>query len=226
MPTKPWTGPDCIVAIATVMIFLTTAIYTYYARRQWQEMKTSGSDTHALASSAIASSRAWIVPEHIMLTSRLESGLPVTYQIRISNPGKEPALSVVWNIKPVGVPYIPEGIGSDNVKLDPNTTCIGLEPKPANGIVLYPAAQTSYWVPMRIPDTAENRQLVAEVLKKTESLVIEGCFAYTTTGGKHTSSFRFFLRDTPNTPSLIFDKDGKIIHAWNFNAALTGNDAN
>jgi hypothetical protein len=52
MPAKQWTGPDWVTAIATVMIFITTAVYTYYARRQWQEMKASGGDTHDLAVSA------------------------------------------------------------------------------------------------------------------------------------------------------------------------------
>lgn len=57
MPTKRWTGPDWVTAIATVMIFLTTAVYTYYARKQWQEMKSSGSDTNAIALAAKAQSQ-------------------------------------------------------------------------------------------------------------------------------------------------------------------------
>jgi hypothetical protein len=36
------------------MIFVTTAIYTFYANRQWQEMKSSGTDTHDLALAAKA----------------------------------------------------------------------------------------------------------------------------------------------------------------------------
>lgn len=35
---KLMTGPDWVTAIATVMIFLATATYVWYARRQWQAM--------------------------------------------------------------------------------------------------------------------------------------------------------------------------------------------
>ena len=39
-------------ALATILICITTAIYTYYARKQWKEMHDSGTDTHTLALAA------------------------------------------------------------------------------------------------------------------------------------------------------------------------------
>jgi hypothetical protein len=40
-------------AAATVVIAVATIVYTHYARKQWQEMHDSGTDTHALAQQAV-----------------------------------------------------------------------------------------------------------------------------------------------------------------------------
>jgi len=54
--SKQWTGPDWVTAIATVMIFITTACYAYIANKQWKEMQSGGKDTHKLALAAKAQS--------------------------------------------------------------------------------------------------------------------------------------------------------------------------
>jgi hypothetical protein len=191
---------------------------------QWYEMHESGTDTHNLALAALAANRAWLAPEQMILASPLESEVPPKYQIRVVNPGREPALGITWQVNPRGVPYIPEGNASD-FKLGPNTACTGLEPEPTDGMVIYPAGPTNIWLPLAVKDTTENRELIKEALNRTKSLVVEGCFAYRTGGEKHTSSFRFFLRDVLG-PSFIKDKNGNLGPAWNFNATPTGNEAN
>lgn len=173
----------------------------------------------------IAEERAWLAPEQMILGSPVESGVPLKYQIRIVNPGKEPALSIAWNVKPYGVPYIPERDTADKISLGPNTSCSGLDPGPVNGVVIYPSGPTNLWLPLSVGDTIENRQLLDEIIKREKSLVIEGCFAYKAGGERHTSSFRFFLRDVPGK-SFVTDKNGKLVPAWNFNVTLTGNEAN
>jgi hypothetical protein len=90
---------------------------------------------------------------------------------------------------------------------------------------VYPQEKTNYWFPFDVPDTSANRRPIEDVVSRKKSLVIDGCFAYRTGGTKHTSAFRYFLRDIPS-PSFTVDKDGKPIAAWNFNAALSGNEAN
>ncbi len=111
-------------------------------------------------------------------------------------------------------------------KMERNATCDGLEPPLHDGMVLYPPVGVNFWLPLDIPNSTENRQLVSEILSKRKSLVIDGCFAYRTSEERHTSSFRFFLRDIPNMPSYAPDKDGKLTPAWNFNVTLSGNEAN
>lgn len=49
---------DWLMVFFTSLICLTTAIYTYYARKQWAEMHTSGADTHSLAIAAKAQADA------------------------------------------------------------------------------------------------------------------------------------------------------------------------
>jgi hypothetical protein len=92
-------------------------------------------------------------------------------------------------------------------------------------VVLYPFGSGNFWLPLAIPDTPENRSLITDVSQKNKSLLIEGCFAYITETKKHTSAFRFLLRDVPGT-SFIANKSGEMVPAWNFNVALSGNDAN
>ncbi len=208
---KPkWT--DIAIVALTILVALTALGSAWIFQGQLTEAHKA----------RIAEERAWIAPVSMILESALENGLPVRYQIRIVNPGKEPALGVVWKATPIGVPYIQPTSEPDARR---NTTCDGLEPPPSNGVVLYPSTEVNFWVPLDVPDTTENRQLIREVLNKSESLVIDGCFAYRTGGGKHTSSFRFFLRDIPGKPSYIRDKDGNLTPAWNFNVNPTGNEA-
>ncbi len=209
------------MAIFTFALVLTSAL-------SWWEIHSGSVDTHNLADAAVASSRAWVAPEQMILDSPVESGLPIRYAVRMVNPGKEPAIGVVWKLRPFGVPYIQNSQpdANDDYQFGPNTTCVGLQPGSVDGVVLYPAGPTADWLPLDIPDTGENRQLVGEVLRKTKSLVIEGCFAYKTGGERHTSSFRFLLRDLPDKPSFVADQNGKQVPAWSFNTELAGNSAN
>jgi hypothetical protein len=203
---------DWIVAIATIVIAICAGAQYF--------------DTHTLAEAALVANRAWVDPEQIVLASSLESEspLPLKYEIRIVNPGKKPALGVVWSVEPTGEPYIPQSAAT--LQMPSNTSCNNLHPSSSEGVVLYPAGGANYWVPRDIPSTSANQQLISAVLSRKESLVISGCFAYMTDGETHTSAFRYFLRDIPGKPSFAISKEGKAIPNWNFNVSLNGNTAN
>lgn len=215
-------------AFATVIMAIFTVVLARVSYLQWRELHKQGYDTEKLAIAAVATSRAWIAPEQMTLGSPVESGLPLRYAVRVMNDGKEPALGVVWQVRAFGVPYIREDNKPGGSGMGLNRTCTDLKTQPENGLVIYPSAEgvPNYWIPMSIPDTAQNRLLLEDVRTKAESLVIEGCFAYHAASQAHTSSFRFFLRDIPSSPSFIAGKDGKPAAAWGFNAVLTGNEAN
>jgi hypothetical protein len=190
---------------------------------QWCEIHSGSVDTRKLAQATVASSRAWVAPQQLILTSSVEAGLPMKFQVRLFNPGKEPALGIIWALKPYGVTYIADGNG-EKAEAGENEMCSGLEPTPDRETVLYPNGPMNFWLPLDIPDTGDNRALLESVQKKQKSLVIDGCFAYITATQKHLSAFRFFLRDVAG-PSFVADKQGNQVPAWNFNLALDGNGA-
>lgn len=222
--TRRTTNATVWMAFFTFVLVL-VGIGTYFIlKNQLKEMHEGGTDTHDLATAAILSSRAWVSPSQILLESPLESGLPVKYQIHMFNSGKEPAIGVLWNVEATGAAYIRMESGS--MRIGDNMTCANLNPVPSSGVVLYPAGDIRFWVPLDIPDTPDNRRLISAVLNRTNSLIVTGCFAYISSGKRRTSAFRFFLRDVPGTPSLIPDRPNKPGSAWHFNFALDGNDAN
>jgi hypothetical protein len=209
---------DWIMVAATVVI-------ACFAHLQYREMHEGGMDTHKLAEAALVANRAWVHPGVMVLDSSVECGLPLKYQIRIINTGKEPALGVEDKLEATGAPYISDGQAETaTAGIVPNETCLGLAPNRSAGMVIYPA--TEYTLPLDIPNTAANLKLINAVLNRNESLVISGCFAYITDGETHTSAFRYFLRDTPGKRSFAISKDGKVVRNWNFNASLNGNNAN
>jgi hypothetical protein len=199
-----------------------TLVLTVVSYFQWREIHDGGKDTHKLAEATLAGSRAWVAPEQIVLLSPTESGLPLKYQIRLVNPGKEPAIGVAWNLRPFGIPYVPQE--NPFSYIGGNQTCSNLKPDPQRGVVLYPSGTTDVWLPLNIPDALENQLLLKAIQNKEQTLVIEGCFAYLTATQEHTSAFRYFLRDVPG-PSFLTPKQGRPTPAWNFNMALDGNRA-
>jgi len=213
---------DKWIAAATVVIAIATVVQGY-------EVVTGSGDTHNLALAALAANRAWLAPVSIHLGSPLENGLPVKYQIRIANTGREPALGVTWHVVPRKIVYIPSnsGNGESDIDMGRNITCDGTQPKPTDGYVIYPQIEsTTSVVPLDISNTPSNRQMIDAVLNKTGSLLIEGCFAYRTGGGPHTSAFRFFLRDIPDQRSFVAGENGKPDTGWRFNYSPVGNSAN
>jgi len=204
------------IAWFTFAMFITSLL-------SWWEIHSGSEDTHKLAEATVASSRAWVAPQQMLLTSSVEAGLPIKYQVRLFNPGKEPALCIVWALKTYGVSYIADGDGG-KAEEGKNEMCANLNPTPERGTVLYPNGPMNFWLPLDIPDTSDNRALLESVQKRQKSLVIDGCFAYVTATQKHTSAFRFFLRDVAG-PSFVADKQGNQVPAWNFNLALDGNAA-
>jgi hypothetical protein len=243
--------PALIISALTLILLFFTVRYT---RRQWLEENRAANgseisghaaqsaaetasntliemehgqgaaDTHSLAEAAVVSSRAWIAPIQVILETPIESGPPVRYQLQIVNPGREPAIGAVWRTIPYGVPYVQERSEPNEPDLPPNNTCSGLIPNPTRGYVLYPEVPVKFWTGFTIENSAGNRSLLRRVQDRKATLIIDGCVAYIASGARHTSEFRFLLRDAPG-PSMVLGKDG-MIPGWNFNPALTGNQAN
>jgi hypothetical protein len=196
------------IAILQSYILLSTDRTTERAANAAKEAADTARDT------LIADTRAWLAPTFAKLNTPLENGPPIAIAVHIINTGKEPALNGAWGFKYYLLPYI-QPTNNPTEHLGPNTACDGITPSDTSGIVVYPTSVTNFWLPLEIPDTAEDREIVNAALTHHNSLVIEGCLAYRTGGKAHKSLFRFFLRDVPNQPSS----------QWNFNAMTTGNYA-
>lgn len=174
----------------------------------------------------IEANRAWVAPNQMVLTAPLENGQPVGFGLHLVNFGREPALGVTWRWQPRLVPYVPLE-GTDVTKFGPNDTCGGLDPGKEHGFVVYPGTDTKAWVVADLSQIQDGQSIGQRILAHSASLVIEGCVAYLTQGERHTSSFRFFLRDVPGRLSWSAGPPGQPGNPnWNFNLTLDGNEAN
>jgi hypothetical protein len=161
----------------------------------------------------IATNRAWVAVPFMNLGNPLESGFPVTIQFRLVNVGKEPALGLVWSLKPRLIDYIANAAEPKHIS-DHNVVCDDLHPDIETGAVSWPETGTNFWVPKTFSDTPENEAIFGAAQSRTKSLIVDGCIAYITAGDVHKTWFSFFLRDVAGPSS-----------AWNFNLRESGNGA-
>ena len=172
-----------------------------------------------------AANHAWLAPSFIQLNRPLEEEAPIAFQIKIMNVGREPALGVVWHTHHYGIPYVPEGTDADAIGFEQNNTCERLNPPKSDGLVIYPSTASTGWLPIVLKDSAENNVLRKDVLARSKTLVIDGCFAYRAEASRRTSAFRYYLRDVPNQPSCV-RYASEVRCNWNFNLPFNGNEAN
>ncbi len=173
----------------------------------------------------IEANRAWVAPKQMVLNQPLENGQPIEFALHLVNFGREPALGVTWRWQPRLVPYVPLE-GSDTTNFGPNDACDGLEPSKEHGFVVYPGTDTRAWVMGDFSQIQDGQSMRQQVLARRGSVVIEGCVAYLTQRERHTSGFRFFLRDVPGTSSWSPGAPGQQGNPnWNFNLTLDGNEA-
>lgn len=155
----------------------------------------------------------------MVLNRPLEKSSTIGFQIHVENVGREPAFNGVYTFNYFLAPYITGGNSPD--VFQENTTCRGLKPAPHSGITIYPGT-VKFWIPYSF----EDKKMIAYILERKGSLVVEGCIAFLTFGQRHTSEFRFFLRDTLG-PSCWAAKEGittlqGVMQCWNFNGMLRG----
>jgi hypothetical protein len=188
-------------------------------RDQLDEMKASSAQAdrsiaalNRQADMLSESVRAWVAPSFMQ---HLSDGTPAMTQIRLNNAGRAPALKVTWSeINLVLVDYIPETNAAHPQTPIRNSTCDGLNP--SSDLVLWPNTPTNFWLPLRLDTTPVDSNKLQAARLRLGSLVVQGCIAYLTAKGRHTSEFQFLWRDTAGQPP----------GQWNFNLTPDGNDAN
>lgn len=226
--------PHYLIALFTLLL----AIFAYFA---WDEATISTTALQGQLNEArkatIANNRAWLGVVSMVLASPVENGKPIDFSVRMENTGKSPALHAVIVYNEFTIPYILDRVGTytDYEPSQLNTTCEGVRLAADGGFVISPG-KTNFYSRHSFENTERYRQDAADAAARKRSLVVEGCVAYVTIDGPHTSSFRFFLRDVQqhesfyqsDTPEFGCDltRNGKYACLWMFNGMLTGNDMN
>lgn len=82
-----------IVASATAVMAVATVVYTVVSLKTLHEIQSGGTDTHNLAESAVASSRAWIVVQGTGFGVTKDKGFP-TARVVLADSGSSPAFGV------------------------------------------------------------------------------------------------------------------------------------
>jgi hypothetical protein len=157
----------------------------------------------------IGANRAWVDPAFMFLLRPLEGGEPISFQLRVENVGREPAIDAVFRFQISLVEYIPL-IGSQPPAIPRNAACDALEPDATAGIVLYSTniPGLKNWTVHTFDDTPENRQISLDAVSRRGSIVIDGCAAYRTLGQKHTVAFRIFCEGRTRA-KLLARKGGR-----------------
>ncbi|MDR3537202.1 MAG: hypothetical protein P4L71_11945 [Acetobacteraceae bacterium] len=172
----------------------------------------------------VQANRAWLAPGFLTLNEPVESGA-IVVRLHVQDTGHQPAIGMRSRIKYYTADYIPEGLGgleAYNAIKDLNATCVGLDPDRDQGPVVYPG-DTKVWI-INEDNDSEAKARAQDVAARRKTLVVEGCIAYLTFGQRHTSAFRFFLRDTPGPSCPTPPQQGQCY--WMFNSTETGNQAN
>jgi len=228
-------APHWFIAFFTLLL----AVFAYYAwDESTQTTKALQGQLKATREATEVANRGWLAVPFMLLTTPIESGKPVDFLIRLVNTGRSPALHGAFRFNEFTIPYILDrgGYDPDAEPRARNTACDGLVPSADSGLVIWPG-NTNFGMQYSFEDTEQHRQFAADAATRKKSLVVEGCFAYTTAGAAHTSAFRFFLRDTApsggsfrqsNTPGPGCEPllNGTNQCRWMFNSMLSGNDAN
>ncbi len=202
------------VSIATlVFLGIYTMLTGFITYDSWTQITTA--------------SRAWLSPSFMVLGRPLEGGT-VRFQLQVENFGRQPATDVTYRFRHFLTTYIAQDHRGEP-KLPPNATCSGLQARKGGGFVVYPG-KTNFWITSGFRHDAETKHIISAILDHRRSLIIEGCIAYRTFGARHTSAFRFFLRDIPG-PSCWRASQGLVtpqgvMACWNFNGMRSGNGAN
>jgi hypothetical protein len=141
-----------------------------------------------------AQQRAWLEPQGVTIISGLKAGEALSYQIKFTNVGKEPAINMVLQSEPQYL-EVPANNTMSGYFPGKNEWCKKVRPN-SEGLVVWPSAPKSIVYSV-------NTQPDKDILEGRKFLLIEGCFGYETVGENRFSSFCFYTRPSPD---LTIDK--------------------
>jgi hypothetical protein len=127
------------VSAAALAFLIVTAIVAYRTFQETRKQAKAAVNSNQInQKNMVASNRAWVAPDFVVLTKPLESGEPLHIQLRLQNTGHQPATGLIWKFNTFAVAYVP--IGGDVEISAPNKTCERLDPSESKGVVIYPSS--------------------------------------------------------------------------------------
>jgi hypothetical protein len=147
-----------------------------------------------------ASSRAWIAPANAYFTSELSKNVPLSFEVQYRNTGRSPALDVhaIWDLQQVPVSKFEDNTFNAFIEADkPSDACKRLGTAPGADVA-YPDQPDGY----KLLFTNHLADWVNDgVLAGRTAVVLQMCFAYTTVGKVHHTSFCYFYRVGVSPPN-------------------------
>jgi hypothetical protein len=198
---RDWRASDAAMVLLTLIIAISTTVYTIYARRQWKAMenqlkvmtgqltvmKTAIEQTGQFAK---LDQRAWLGIGKYQV-NQFEKGKSTIVEIEIVNSGKTPALNVrkatQYGWSPIKIPG-PLQDWMKNMQIVP-TISIAPQARPALNV-------TIYWNKMA--------PIYDEIMAKTQILYFFGKIDYRTVSDEPGSMTFCIYMDHPESKSLSF----------------------
>lgn len=178
-----WHDPAHV--IQSIGIGIGTIVALIYAGQLCQMIKSNG----LTRDSMVASSRAWISPMSAGFVEAPQQGKPLKFGIQYGNPGKSPAFDVRPTYKIRSVPKSSFDDNSIRSSVESDDVCKGVV-EAAGADVIYPEQPDGYKLGFQTSEP--NFINDPEIFDGRKVFLMEMCFACTTFGKLHHTSFCYF----------------------------------
>lgn len=168
-----------ILAIATVGLWIATRDLVNDAKK-----------------SSITNLRAWLGPTNASMNSDLGKSQPIEIVVEYQNTGKEPATNFMHTIELSAIPsktffpQIPDN--GDDIIGGGYGWVVSCDPsKQSAGPVVFPSSGVNSY---RLNAILDKKLIDDSVISGDKVIVLQGCFAYKTTGKIHHSLFCYYYK--------------------------------
>lgn len=146
--------------------------------------------------SSITNLRAWLGPTNASMNSEPGKSQPIEIVVEYQNTGKEPATNFMHTLELSTIPaknffpQVPDG--NDDVVGSASGWVVSCDPsKQTAGPVVFPTSGVNSY---RLNATLDKKLIDDSVISGDKVIVLQGCFAYKTTGKIHHSLFCYYYK--------------------------------
>ncbi len=185
-----------------VVEFLTlvaVVAYGFVAYLQWRAMTDA---TRTTREALVASSRAWISPDNVYITSKMEINIPFQFAVQYRNTGRSPALDShpTYTLSKLPVTYFENN--TFNSYIESTEPCKELEPAPGADVIYAGMPDSNPYKLLFAVNEAHKDWIDDDVVSGRKAIILRMCFAYRTMNEVHHTSFCYFYRKGVSQPDL------------------------